>query len=79
MAEHIAKRLGSDEEELLSALIVSMADAVYAVVGKPAPGVLAVLGVAGLVSGDRAGSAIATPATGPASASDPSAGRRLRP
>jgi hypothetical protein len=42
-------------------------------------GVLAVLGVAGLVSGDRAGSAIATPATGPASASDPSAGRRLRP
>ena len=31
MAEHIAKRLGSDEEELLSALIASMADAVYAV------------------------------------------------
>ena len=31
MADHIAKRLGSDEEELLSALIASMADAVYAV------------------------------------------------
>ena len=31
MAEHIAQRLGSDEAELLSALMASMADAVYAV------------------------------------------------
>lgn len=31
MFEQIAKRLGSNEEELLSALIASMADAVYAV------------------------------------------------
>jgi PAS domain S-box-containing protein len=31
MAQHIAKRLGSDEAELLSALMSSMADAVYAV------------------------------------------------
>jgi PAS domain-containing protein len=31
MSDQIAKRLGSNEEELLSALIASMADAVYAV------------------------------------------------
>ncbi len=31
MAEHIAQRLGSNEAELLSALMASMADAVYAV------------------------------------------------
>lgn len=31
MSEQIAKRLGSNEEELLSALIASMVDAVYAV------------------------------------------------
>jgi PAS domain S-box-containing protein len=31
MAEHIAQRLGSDEAELLSALMASMADAVYAI------------------------------------------------
>jgi PAS domain S-box-containing protein len=31
MTQHIAKRLGSDEAELLSALMSSMADAVYAV------------------------------------------------